>query len=98
MTKKEKTKDTKTYSVDKATYELFDQVCKKNSINKSAFIENSIKDYLKENLGYDNEELYCSRENNEYIVSIINKDDTYFKLSDGTTIPQILFYQKFLKI
>jgi len=94
MTKK---RDTKTYSIDLSTYDLFDKVCKKNNINKSAFIESSIKDYLKENLGYD-EEYYYLRENKKYVVTIIDKDDTYFTLSDGSKIPQILFYQTFLKM
>lgn len=46
----------------------------------------------------DDEELYYLRENPNYIVSIIDRDDTYFELSDGSKIPQILFYQTFKQV
>jgi len=42
--------------------------------------------------------LYYLRSNDKYVVSIEDKDDTYFKLSDGCTIPQILFYQIFKQV
>ena len=42
--------------------------------------------------------LYYLRSNENYVVSIEDKDDTYFKLSDGSTIPQILFYQTFVQV
>jgi hypothetical protein len=86
-------KTTKTYSIDDKTYQMFDLLCKKNSINKSSFIESCIKKYLKENLGFDIDDLYQLKENRDYIVSILDRDETYFDLSDGSRIPQILFYQ-----
>lgn len=92
------TKITKTYSIDEGTYRLFEQACKKNNINKSSYIENCIKKYLRDNLGYDDEELYYLRENENYVVTITDRDDTYFQLSDGSTIPQILFYQTFKQV
>lgn len=91
-------KTTKTYSIDEKTYRLFDQTCKKNNINKSSYIEDCVKSYLKDNLGYDNEELYYLKTNEKYIVSITDKDDTYFTLNDGSKISQILFYQSFVLI
>ena len=92
------TKTTKTFSIDIDTYKLFEQTCKKNSINKSAYLENCVKKYLTDNLGYADDDLYYLRENHNYVVSIIDKDDTYFDLSDGSKIPQILFYQTFKQV
>jgi len=91
------TKTTKTYSIDINTYELFDQVAKKNNINKSSLIENCVKQYLTDNLGYNTDERYYSVNDKDNIVTIVDKDDTYFKLSDGRAISQILFYQTFKK-
>jgi len=89
------TKTTKTYSINKKTYEMFDRVCKNNNINKSSFIESMIKDYLSENLDYDYEELYQSKMDEDYAVSIIGSDDTFFDLSDGSRISKIMFYHNF---
>jgi len=36
----------KTFTIEKDLYEVFDKLSKKNSLNKSLFIENSIKDYI----------------------------------------------------
>jgi hypothetical protein len=88
-------KTTKTFSVETDTYKLFEKTCKKNNTNKSAYLEKCVKNYLQDNLGYNNEELYYLRSNDKYVVSIEEKDDTFFKLSDGSTISQILFYQTF---
>jgi len=92
------TKTTKTFSVEEGTYKLFEQHCKKNNINKSSYLESCVKKYLRDNLGYDDEELYYLRENQNYVVSITDRDDTYFELSDGSKIPQILFYQTFKQV
>jgi predicted transcriptional regulator len=35
-----------TFTIEKEIFEKFDDIAKKNSINKSLFIENSIKNYL----------------------------------------------------
>jgi len=87
-------KTTKTYSINEKTYDLFDRICKKKNINKSSFIENTIKDYLSENLGYD-DELYQSKMDDDIIVSIIGTDGTFFELSDGSRISKIMFYHNF---
>lgn len=91
-------KITKTYSIEEGTYNLFEETCKRNNINKSAFLEGCVKNYLKQNIGYDDQELYFSRNNRNYLVSIIDQDDTFFTLSDGSKVPQILFYQTFVKV
>ena len=88
-------KTTKTYSINDKTYELFDRICKKNSINKSSFIETKIKDYLTDNLGFDNDFLYQSRMDEECVVSILGSDDTFFELSDGSRMSKIMFYHNF---
>jgi len=88
-------KTTKTYSINDKTYELFDRICKKDNINKSSFIESKIKEYLSENLGYNDDDLYQSRMDEEYIVSIIGSDDTFLELSDGSRVSKIMFYHNF---
>jgi hypothetical protein len=90
-------KITKTYSIDENTYKLFENLSITQNINKSSFIEKSIKNYLKDNINYSNDKYYHFSDK-KYIVSIVETDDTYFKLSDGSKISQILFYQTFKKI
>lgn len=90
-------KITKTYSIDDKMYKLFEETCQKNNVNKSAFLEGCVKKFLKNNIGFD-DELYYSRLNKNYVVSILERDDTFFILSDGSKIPQIQFYQTFIQV
>lgn len=39
----------KTFTIEKELYDFFDKLSKKNSLNKSLFIENCIKDYIEKN-------------------------------------------------
>jgi len=90
-------KITKTYSIDENTYKLFESVSSTKNLNKSQFFEKTIKNYLKENIGHSGDKYYL-HSNKDYIVSITESDDTYFTLSDGSKISQIMFYQTFKKI
>jgi predicted transcriptional regulator len=40
-------KKTKTFTIDEKVYKQFNELAKKRSINKSLFIENSMKEYIK---------------------------------------------------
>jgi len=38
-----------TFTIDNKVYEEFNELSKKNSINKSLYLENQIKDYIEKN-------------------------------------------------
>lgn len=40
----------RTFTIDKETWLKFEKVSKEKSLNKSLFIENTIKNYIKENV------------------------------------------------
>ena len=40
-------KKTRTFTIDEEVYKKFDELSKKQSINKSLFIENAMKEYIK---------------------------------------------------
>ena len=39
----------KTFNIEKELYDFFDKLPKKNSLNKSLFIENCIREYIEKN-------------------------------------------------
>lgn len=90
-------KVTKTYSIEKSVYDLFDSITSEKNINKSSFIVNCIKKFLNEN-GIDFlDKQYVLRTNQDHIVTVISEDDTYCTLSDGSKIQKILFMQLFIE-
>jgi len=106
------TKTTKTYSIDKNTYESFDRLCRRTGMNKSQFIEKSIRDYLNDTIGlsritpgktvltwgYDDDSLYRLKSDHNVVVSIIDGDDIFFNLSNGERISRILLYHNYEKM
>ncbi len=82
------------YNLKKIDYEIFSTYL---SDGRYELIDGSL---ISEKLFLDifepgEDELYYLRSNNKYVVSILDRDDTYFDLSDGSKIPQILFFQTF---
>ena len=91
-------KITKTYSIEESVFNAFDRMSKRKNINKSSFIEDAIQAYLEE-CGIDYvDKLYCSKLNKDFIVQILDQDDTYYNLSDGSKIQRILFMQLFEEV
>lgn len=88
-------KTTKTYSIDESLYRAFDLITTERNINKSSFIEDYIKKFIKDN-GMDYvDKLYVLRENPNHIVRVLSQDNTYYLLDDGSKIQKILFMQIF---
>ena len=91
-------KVTKTYSIDSAIYNAFEQLASQNNINKSSFIEGAIRKYLKENDMDFIDKVYTMRGEIQKTVTVIRQDPTYYTLSDGSKIQKILFMQLFQEI
>ena len=88
-------KTTKTYSIEESIYNAFDSLTTEKNINKSSFLEDSIKKFLKDNDMDYIDKLYSLKGNSDHIVTVISKDSTFYFLDDGSKIPVILFMQIF---
>lgn len=86
---------TKTYSVDESIYLAFETLTNEKNINKSSFIEEAIKKFLKDNDVDYIDKLYSLKSNPSHTVTVISQDPTYYFLSDGSRIQKILFMQVF---
>lgn len=85
----------KTYSIEESIYNAFDSLTNERKINKSSFIEDIIKKYLKDNDMDFVDKLYSLKTNPDHIVTVTSQDTTYYYLSDGSKIQKILFMQIF---
>ena len=91
-------KVTKTYSIEEGIYQAFDTLTSQKNINKSSFIEDSIKKFLRENdLGFV-DKLFCNRSDPSHTVKVMGQDNIYYRLSDGSQISKILFMQIFKEV
>jgi hypothetical protein len=88
-------KTTKTYSIDEAIYNAFDSLTSQKNINKSSFIEECIKKFLKENDIDFIDKLYVLKDDPTTVVTVISQDSTYYFLDNGSKIQKILFMQIF---
>ncbi len=94
------------FRIHKELYEYLSNTSKENYTTMTQYLIDIISKDKNGTLNENNtkiknetdQELYYLRENENYVVSVEDKDDTYFKLSDGSTIPQILFYQTFKQV
>ena len=91
-------KTTKTYSIDESLYSAFDLLATERNINKSSFIEDLIKKYLKDNDMDFIDKVYESRFDPSNIVKVLTEDSTYYMLDDGSKIQKILFLHNFKEI
>lgn len=91
-------KTTKTYSIEESIYSAFDSLTSDRNINKSSFIEESIRKFLKDNDMDFIDKLYCLKTNPDHIVTVISQDKVYYNLNDGSKIQKILFMQIFTEI
>lgn len=94
-------KITKTYSIEQTIFDAFDRLTNEKNINKSSFIEKSIKNFLKEN-GEDFidyvDKVYSLRGDETHVVSVISQESNYYVLDNGCKIPKILFYQMYKEL
>jgi hypothetical protein len=88
-------KTTKTYSIEESIYKAFDTLTTAKNINKSSFIEDYIKKFLKDNDMDYVDKLYSLKENPNHVVTVISQDNIYYFLDDGSKIQKILFMQIF---
>jgi hypothetical protein len=84
-------KTTKTYSIEESIYRAFDSLTTEKNINKSSFIEDSIKKFLKDNDMDFIDKLYSLRADPSRVVTVISQDSAYYILDDGSKIQKILF-------
>jgi uncharacterized protein (UPF0297 family) len=88
-------KVTKTYSIEESIYNAFDSLTTERKINKSSFIEDIIKKFLKDNDMDFVDKLYSLKDNPNHIVTVTSQDNIFYYLSDGSKIQKILFMQIF---
>ena len=88
-------KVTKTYSIEESIYNAFDSLATDRKINKSSFIEDIIKKFLKDNDMDFVDKLYSLKTAPSHIVTVVSQDTTYYFLNDGSKIQKILFMQIF---
>ena len=88
-------KTTKTYSIEESIYKAFDSLTTERNINKSSFIEDSIKKFLKDNNMDFIDKIYSLKDNPNHMVTVVSQDQTYYFLDDGSKIQKILFMQIF---
>jgi metal-responsive CopG/Arc/MetJ family transcriptional regulator len=88
-------KVTKTYSIDESLFEIFDSLTTEKNINKSSFIEDVIKKYIKDNDMDTINKQYISKSDPNHIVTVLQQDQTYYILDDGSKIQKILFLHLF---
>jgi len=91
-------KTTKTYSIDDSLYSAFDLLATERNINKSSFIEDLIKKYLKDNDMDFIDKVYESKFDPTNVVKVLTEDSTYYMLDDGSKIQKILFLHNFKEI
>ena len=91
-------KTTKTYSIEESLFAAFDLLATERNINKSSFIEDLIKKYLKDNDMEFVDRVYESKFNPGSVVNVLTQDSTYYILSDGSKIQKILFMQNFKEV
>ncbi len=84
-------KTTKTYSIEESIYRAFDSLTTEKNINKSSFIEDIIKKFLKDNDMDYIDKLYSLRADPSRVVTVISQDSTYYTLDDGSKIQKVLF-------
>ena len=84
-------KVTKTYSIEESIYNAFDYLTTEKKINKSSFIEDLIRKYLKDNDMDFIDKLYFLKSNPEHVVSVVSQDVSFYQLNDGSRINKILF-------
>ena len=84
-------KVTKTYSIEESIYNAFDYLTTEKKINKSSFIEDLIRKYLKDNDMDFIDKLYFLKSNPEHVVSVVSQDASFYQLNDGSRINKILF-------
>ena len=87
-----------TYSIEESIFNAFDSLTSERNINKSSFIEEGIRKFLKENDMDFIDKLYCLKTNQNHIVTVISQDKSYYTLDDGSKIQKILFMQIFEEI
>lgn len=85
-------KITKTYSIEKDVFELFDIICKRKNINKSSIIEKSINDFISKNSKKINFRL---KEDESVIVNIEKMEDGFYISNDGSKYPSEIFHKIF---
>jgi metal-responsive CopG/Arc/MetJ family transcriptional regulator len=88
-------KITKTYSIDQKIYETFNQITEQKNINKSSFIEKCINNYINENKSVEFGNMYKSKYDENYRVSISSEDNNFYYLSNGSRIEKNLFKMTF---
>ena len=88
-------KVTKTYSIEDSLYRAFDALTLEKNVNKSSFIEDIIKKYLKDNNLELVDKLYVLKTDENSIVTVLTQDDTYYILNDGSKIQKSLFVHLF---
>ena len=88
-------KTTKTYSIEESIYSAFDSLTTEKNINKSSFIEDCIKKFLKKNDMDFVDKIYSLRTNPDHIVTVLSQDLSFYFLSDGSKMQKILFMQCF---
>jgi vacuolar-type H+-ATPase subunit I/STV1 len=84
-------KITKTYSIEESIYNAFDYLTIEKNINKSSFIEDLIKKFLKDNDFDFEDKYYYLKTNPNMVVSVISQDPTFYQLNDGSKMNKILF-------
>lgn len=88
-------KTQKSYTIEENVYAAFDSLTTERNINKSSFIEDCIKKFLKKNDMDFVDKLYSLKTNPDHIVTVLSQDLTYYILDDGSKIQKILFMQIF---
>lgn len=85
----------KTYYIEESISNAFDSLTTERKINKSSFIEDIIKKFLKDNDMDFIDKLYSLKTNPNHIVTVTSQDSIYYYLNDGSKIQKILFMQIF---
>ena len=85
----------RSYTIEESIYNAFDSLTTEKNINKSSFIEDSIKKYLKDNDMDFIDKLFALRANPSHTVTVTSQDLSFYFLSDGSKMQKILFMQIF---
>lgn len=88
-------KTQKFYTIEESVYNAFDSLTTDKNINKSSFIEDCIKNFLKDNDMDFVDKLYSLKENPSHTVTVLSQDLSFYFLSDGSKMQKILFMQCF---
>jgi len=80
-------KTTRTYSIDDKLYDKFDKICKSKNLNRSQFLEDTIKAFVAKELVLDNTKFYkLIHVNDENYLTIKNREDNFVVMSNGNRI------------